>query len=712
MKTLVLTEKPSVAREIGRVLGCNKTSNGGLIGDRYIITWALGHLITLAMPEEMNKDWKSWNESTLPMIPRRFETRVISNTSKQFSNVKAFMKSSEVSELIIATDAGREGELVARWIIDKVGFNKPMKRLWISSMTDSAIKAGFRNLVNASNYDRLYYAAVARAEADWLVGLNVTRALTVKYNASLSAGRVQTPTLSLIVEREKEIRKFISKPYYQINLNAFGVDFVMVKNNNPISIYNKEEVEQTLLEVKKTNFKVLEVKKTLKHEVPPLLYDLTSLQQDANKIYGYSAKQTLNIVQQLYEQHKYLTYPRTDSKYLSKDMYNTIKERLINASYGEYVKYANEIIKNGIPNNKRIFDDSKVSDHHAIIPTELKCIINSLEPEEINIFNLVLKRFLAAFMPDYEYVTYSALIGNDKYQFRQTFSFPQNFGWKALYNKEESNQSIINKLQEGLNVSNCKINYKEHKTTPPDRYTEATLLYAMEHAGKFTNDKEEQLALEESSGIGTPATRADIIERIFSAGYVKLIGKSIHPTEKGMQLIDLVPDTLRKVSLTAKQELSLDKISKGKMNKDGFIKEMVTFTKSLTDEVLNSSNKFKHDNMTAKKCPDCGKALLDITNKFGKVLACIDKECGYKKNVYKISNLRCPTCHHQLKQIGDKESGFFQCDCGFKEKCESFFGHLKDSKQGMNKKDLRKYIDKQEKEVPKNNPFADLFKNE
>jgi DNA topoisomerase-3 len=285
-------------------------------------------------------------------------------------------------------------------------------------------------------------------------------------------------------------------------------------------------------------------------------------------------------------------------------------------------------------------------------------------------------------------------------------------GWKIVYNKEETNQSLINKIQEGLNVTDYKINYKEHKTTPPDRYNEATLLYAMEHAGKYTSNKEEQLALEESSGIGTPATRADIIERIFSAGYVKLVGKSIHPTEKGMQLIDLVPEALRKVSLTAKQELSLDKISKGKMNKDGFIKEIVSFTKTLTDEVLNSSSKFKHDNMTAKKCPDCGKALLDITNKFGKVLACIDKECGYKKNVYKISNLRCPTCHHQLKQIGDKETGFVQCDCGFKEKCESYFNHLKDSKQGMNKKDLRKYIDKQEKEVPKNNPFADLFKNE
>ena len=457
---------------------------------------------------------------------------------------------------------------------------------------------------------------------------------------------------------------------------------------------------------------MLELKKTNKREIPPLLYDLTSLQQDANKLYGYSAKQTLNIVQQLYEQHKYLTYPRTDSKYLSSDMYNTIKERLINSTYGEYSKYANLIIKNGITNSKRIFDNSKVNDHHAIIPTEMKCIINSLDTEEANIYTLVLKRFLAVFMDDYEYLTYSIIIGNDKYQFRQTFSETVNMGWKSIYNKDENIVTIVNKINNGMSVDSFSISYKESKTTPPERYTEATLLYAMEHAGKYTNNKLEQQALEDSSGIGTPATRAEIIERIFSAGYVKLVGKSIHPTDKGMQLIELVPQPLRQVSLTAKQELSLEQISKGKLYKDGFIKDIINFTKELTSEVMNSTNKYQHDNMTAKKCPECGKPLLDLTNKFGKSLACIDKECGYKKTIYKISNLRCPTCHHQLKQVGDKESGFFQCDCGFKEKCESFFNHLKDSKQGMNKKDLRKYIEKQDKEVPKNNPFTDLFKNE
>ena len=705
MKTLVLTEKPSVAREIARVLGCSINKNGGIIGNKYIVTWALGHLVTLAMPEEINPQWKNWDETTLPMIPRKFETRVIGSTSKQFNCVKSFLKSEEV---VNACDAGREGELVARWIIDKVGFKKPMKRLWISSMTDKAIKEGFKTLVDAKNYNRLYDAAVARACADWLVGLNVSRALTCKFNASLSAGRVQTPTLSLIVEREKEIRSFSPKTYYHINLKAYGSVFVLYKKGNPLSIYNKEETIKLISELKNNKIICKEVKSTIKHEVPPLLYDLTTLQQDANKLFGFSAKYTLDIVQKLYEHYKYLTYPRTDSKYLTFDMISTIKERLLNGSYGEYVKYVNEVINKGISNSKRIFDNSKVSDHHAIIPTEQKCIPGMLESDELKIYNLVLKRFIAAFMSNYEYVSNAVVLECGDYEFRTSFTEVKNLGWKVLYDlSNECNKPLV--IKKGDTVIG-ELSYKELVTTPPERYTEATLLYAMEHAGKFTSNEKEKVALEESSGIGTPATRAEIIDRIFKAGYVKLNGRSIHPTEKGIQLIDLVPSELKSVSLTAQQELSLDKISKGKLNYHNFIEEMTVFTKELTNSVLVSNFKFHHDNATTHKCPNCGKLLLDVTNNFGKSLVCKDKECGYKKHIYKLSNLRCPTCHKKLKQIGDKESGFFQCECGFKEKCESFFNHLKESKQGMNKKDVKKYLDKQEKDIPKHNPFADYFK--
>lgn len=713
MKTLVLTEKPSVAREIARVLGCKNNRNGGIVGDKYIITWALGHLVTLSMPEDINKEWKNWNDQSLPMIPDKFQTKVISNTSKQFNAVKAFMKDPEVKELVIATDAGREGELVARWIIEKVGFKKPMKRLWISSMTDSAIKDGFNNLKDAKNYISLYNAAVARAEADWLVGLNVTRALTCKYNASLSAGRVQTPTLSLIVERENEIKKFVSKLFYTINLKIGNTDFTYIKNNNPLHIFNKEEAIKIINDMRLSNFSVLEVKETKKYDVPPLLYDLTSLQQDANKIYSFSAKHTLDLVQSLYEQHKYLTYPRTDSKYLSGDMYSTIKERIQNACYGDYKKYSNMILNKGISNSKRIFDDTKVSDHHAIIPTELKPNINNLSIDEKKVYDLVLKRFVSVFLPNYEYKTTSIIIGNDKYQFKATGSVKVVDGWQEIYKNSSliDNVSSIPLLRKNDRVENKDINYKEGKTMPPERYTEATLLYAMEHALKYTDNLQEKEALSLSSGIGTPATRAEIIERIFSAGYVKLVGRSIYPTEKGNQLIMLAPKELKTVSLTAQQELSLNLISKGKLKKDDFVNEIIGFTKKITNEVLESNHKYHHDNATTSKCPNCGKVLLDVTNKFGKSLTCIDKECGYKKVIYRISKLRCPTCHHLLKQIGEGEKSYFQCDCGFKEKCSRFFEQLNDNKQNMNKKEVRKLLEKQDKEIPSNNPFADLFKN-
>lgn len=712
MKTLVLTEKPSVAREIARVLGCNKNANGGIIGDKYIVTWALGHLVTLAMPEDINKEWKTWNESHLPMIPNKFETKVIGSTSKQFNNVKAFMKDPSVEKLVIATDAGREGELVARWIINKIGFKKPMMRLWISSMTDSAIKQGFKNLKDAKEYYRLYEAALARAEADWLVGLNISRALTCKYNASLSAGRVQTPTLSLITQREEEIKNFIPKTYYLISLKVKNNDFILIKNNNPHHIFNKDECLQIINSIKKSTLKVIDIKNTNKSEFPPLLYDLTSLQQDANKLYGFSAKHTLDLVQSLYEVHKILTYPRTDSKYLSTDMYNTIKDRIKNSSYGEFGKYANVIINGNINNSKRIFDNSKVSDHHAIIPTELRPNINNLETDEKRIYDLVIKRFLAAFLPNYDYLSSTVIIGSDEYTLKANGVKIIKDGWKELYKNSTliEEEGMISSFTKGEIVDSKNVNYKEAKTTPPDRYTEATLLYAMEHAGKYVENQEEKQALQDSSGIGTPATRAEIIERIFSAGYVKLVGRSIHPTEKGMQLVSLVPEKLKSVSLTARQELKLNLISKGKLKKEGFILEIIDFTKKQTSEVLNSTSKYHHDNLSTSKCPTCGKKLLDVTNKYGKSLCCMDKECGYKKNIYKISKLRCPNCHRFLKQIGEKEKAFFGCDCGFKEKCEKFFSNLKENNQGMNKKELRKVLEKQDKEIPTNNPFADLFK--
>lgn len=713
MKKLILTEKPSVARDIARILGCNENKNGGIIGKDYIVTWALGHLVTLKLPEDINKDWQEWNLNNLPMIPKEFSTKVIPNVSKQFNCVKDFMNDSNISELIIATDAGREGELVARWIIEKVGFKKPMKRLWISSLTDAAIKNGFSHLVDYRVYDRLYEAAASRAKADWLVGLNISRALTCKYNASLSAGRVQTPTLSLIVEREKEINNFKAIPYYTISLKAYQKDFQLVKNNNVIKYFNKNEALSICEKIRNSKIYVKELVEKEKREVPSLLYDLTTLQEDANKLYSFSAKYTLDIVQRLYEEKKYLTYPRTDSKYLSKDMYQTIKERLLACSYHNFQKIVQQILEKPLTNSKRIFDNSKVTDHHAIIPTEIKPNIMNLSTDEERIYDLVVRRFLMVFMNDYEYLSTTLYVGNDDFLFKTSGKQTINQGFKVLLKNDDA---INNKLDKdtykiGNTVANFNVIINELKTTPLERFTEATLLDAMEHAGRFTTNTKEKQALENASGIGTPATRAEIIERIFDAGYVKLVGKTIYPTLKGMQLIELVPSSLKTVSLTANQEMSLEEISKGKKDSKTFIDEIILFTKDNVKMIKESQSRYQHDNMTNSKCPNCGKKLLDITNKFGKMLVCMDKNCGYKKNIYRNVNLRCPNCHKTMKQYGENDNSTLECSCGYKEKTKKFFEKIKDNNQGMSKKQLNKYIDNQNKEIPTNNPFADLFKN-
>lgn len=712
MKKLILAEKPSVAREIARVLGCKQNMNGAISGSNYIVTWALGHLVTLATPEELSKEWQVWKLETLPMIPEKFETRVIKETSKQFQNVKALLKSNEVSELIIATDAGREGELVARWIINKVGFNKPIKRLWISSMTDKAIKDGFNNLKDAKLYNNLYNSAESRAIADWLVGLNVTRALTCKYNAQLSAGRVQTPTLAMITAREEEINKFIPKEYYQIILKIKGVEFIYQENNQDIRLFDKDKALKLVEQIKREKIIVSDIKRTNKHELPPLLYDLTTLQQDGNRLYSLTPKNTLDIIQKLYEVDKYLTYPRTDSKYLSDDMYDTIKERLNTITNPEYQKYVKEILSKQLSKSKRIFDNSKVSDHHAIILTEQKTNLYNLTLNEKRIYDLVMKRFISAFMSDYIYdlITIDIKAGNIHFRGRGKKEIDK--GFKRVYQNGELEEELISVIPEfkvGEVFTGVEITIKKGMTKAPDRYTEATLLAAMEHPGRFVDSSTLQKVLEQVSGIGTPATRADIIERIFSAGYVELKGKSIYPTEKGKQLISLVPANLKSPALTANWELRLAKIEKGTDNKQSFIKDMEENTKELVNEVLQHDYKYRHDNATREKCPNCGKILLEVTNKYGTSLVCVDRECGYRKVISKNTNFMCPNCKRKMQEIVSKDKTILICKCGHKENKESFLTKLNDKKGEMNKKSLDNYLRNQKKEIPSNNPFLDIF---
>jgi DNA topoisomerase-3 len=712
-KSLVLAEKPSVGREIARILGCNQSRDGHIVGNQYIVTWALGHLVTLADPEFYGDHWKEWKLETLPMIPNRMELVIMKETSKQYNVVRSLLQSSEVSELIIATDAGREGELVARWIVEKARFQKPMKRLWISSLTDKAIRDGFHNLKPAKDYENLFYSARSRSIADWLVGLNVTRALTCKHNASLSAGRVQTPTLAMIVEREAEIKKFIPKDYYQITAKAGGIAFTHLDQSNQSRIFNKEAADEVVRKVKNANMTIMDIKQTVKSESPPLLYDLTELQRDANRLYAFSAKKTLGLVQRLYENYKYLTYPRTDSKCLSEDMFSTIPDRIKQVGFGEFGAVSRQLLKSPIKKTKRVFDNAKVTDHHAIIPTEENVNESVLDMDEKKVYYLVVKRFLSVFLEDYIYEQTNILATAEKEMFKASGKVVKSSGWKSLYGtvsadeeEEDDSQTLpVVRLKDTYRINS--IESKKYQTLPPKRYTEATLLTAMEHPGKFIDDAKMKEIIEKASGIGTPATRADIIERIFSANYVELRGKEIAPTSKGIQLINLVPENMKSPLLTAQWEQQLTLISEGKKRPEVFIKDMEQYAKDLVKDVSQADTAFRHDNMTKTPCPTCGKLLLEVSNKHGKSLVCQDRACGFRKNLTKVSNARCPVCHKNLEIIGSEDKRTYVCKCGFKEKYESFNTKLDERKKDLSKKDVEVYIKKIQNEIPAYSPFAE-----
>ncbi|NSA88579.1 DNA topoisomerase-3 [Clostridium beijerinckii] len=556
----------------------------------------------------------------------------------------------DVSDIVIATDAGREGELVARWILEKSGVKKPLKRLWISSQTEKAILDGFRNLKPGAAYENLYKAAVCRAEADWLVGLNVTRALTCKYNAQLSAGRVQSPTLSMIVLREDEIRNFKPKTYYTLEGKTRGFNLAWVNKDNNSRIFDEEFANKVASKLKNSEGKIVNINEANKKKFSPALYDLTELQRDANKIWGYSAKQTLNIMQRLYENYKILTYPRTDSRYITTDIVATIPDRLKAISIGEYRIVAEELLKGKIIGNKSFVDNSKVSDHHAIIPTEQKPNLALLSSEERKIYDLVVKRFLSVMLPPFEYIqtTIEAEVQGEKLVAKGKVIKAK--GWKKLYDRleedsdeEEIKEQVLPTVSIGDSIRVESVNIKKGETKPPARFTEATLLSAMESPHKYINvSKEAAKTLGETGGLGTVATRADIIEKLFNSFVIEKKGKEIIPTSKGKQLMELVPKDLKSPLLTAKWESQLDEISKGKRDDHSFIKEMKNYSVALVEDVKGTNNKFVHDNKTGKKCPNCGKYLLEVKGKNGVMNVCQDRECGYRESVARVTNARCP----------------------------------------------------------------------
>lgn len=697
-KTLVLAEKPSVGRELARVLGCGKSGNGYLEGERYIVTWALGHLVTLADPDVYDKKYEKWDMQDLPMLPQNMKLVVIPESRRQFQAVSSLMKRGDVDELIIATDAGREGELVARWIMIKAGWKGKTRRLWISSQTDKAIKDGFRQLKPASDYDNLFRSAQARSEADWLVGLNVTRALTCKYNAQLSAGRVQTPTLALIVRREEEIRKFTPREFWGITAKLSGFTATWRDNGKNAQTFDKAHAEAVLKKLQGQQAVLTKVERQRKITPPPAAYDLTELQRDANKKYAYSAKETLSLMQSLYERHKLLTYPRTDSRYISQDVVPTLPERLRSCMVDEYKPLAQEIYRNKPLKTKYLVNDAKVTDHHAIIPTEEQPQLYDLSGPERNIYDLVVRRFLAVLMEPYEYeeVRLTMTIGGEIFTAKGNRVLNQ--GWKAAYNRsfqleeEDGDEQTQNlpALAQGQKLPVASAALKPGKTSPPARYTEATLLSAMEHPAGQVADKSLSRILEETSGLGTPATRADIIEKLFSTFYVERRGKELVPTSKGVQLIELAPEELRSAELTARWEDRLSDIAKGKAKDAEFVAEMRKYAAQLVTEVKASDKTYRHDNQTRTPCPDCGKYLLRVKGKRGEMLVCPDRECGYRRSLSQTTNARCPNCHKKMELRGEGEKQMFACVCGYREKLSDF--KKRRANAGAGKRDVRKYL--------------------
>lgn len=617
MKSLVIAEKPSVGKDIARVLGCRKSADGCLEGDKYIVTWAFGHLVELAAPEEYDKKYKDWNMADLPMMPEPFKLEVIGKTAKQFGVVKRQLFRNDVKDIVIATDAGREGELVARFILMKAGCRKPLKRLWISSVTDRAIKEGFSRLRDGREYNHLRDAAMCRAEADWLVGLNATRALTCKYNAQLSCGRVQTPTLAIIAKREEEIRNFRPKAYWGLTARTSKPALTLTwqdKKSGGMRSFDRDRMEGLQKSLRDQQVRITKVKKTPKKTMAPLLYDLTELQRDANKRFGYSAKETLNIMQRLYENHKVLTYPRTDSRYLSSDVADTIHDRLAACGTGPYRKLAGKLSKNVWTKKASFINDGKVTDHHAIIPTEQFVQLQNMTSEERKIYDLVVRRFLAVLYPaaEYDETVITAEIGGEIFTARgKVMRTP---GWREVYESaDESGLSgtggyldeedgdedgegpqnervkaqTLPDLREGDVIGPAGISLTEGKTKPPAPFNEATLLSAMENPVRYMESGDRAMAktLGETGGLGTVATRADIIEKLFSGFMLEKKGKDICLTSKAKQLLRLVPEDLRKPELTAQWEMRLSKIAEGEMKRDAFMEDIRTYTKDIVEEI-------------------------------------------------------------------------------------------------------------------------------
>lgn len=628
-KILVIAEKPSVGRDIAKVLGCKQKGEGCIIGEHYIVTWAVGHLITLLEPEDYDIKYKKWSYNTLPIIPEQMKIKPIKKTKKQFDMVKKLMNSKDIDSLICATDSGREGELIFRYIYEAANCKKPFKRLWISSMTDAAIKKGFDTLKLGKEYDALYHSARCRSEADWLVGMNATRAYTIRYNVLLSIGRVQTPTLSILVYRQKEINEFVPKDYWEVKAKFKGFEGTWIDmKSSETKLFEEKKAIEIVNKVKNKTVKVEEISEEAKKQPPPLLYDLTELQRDGNKKFGFSANKTLSIAQDLYEKKKMITYPRTDSRYVSSDMIPVLKTTLEKLNIPPYHRFVNNILnKNELPITKRIVDDNKVTDHHAIIPTDSVPSLNKLSEEEKKIYGLIVKRFFAVFYPNYEYTITKIITDIENEHFISKGKTISQLGWMLFYkndSKKNEEEQELPILKKGDSVKVLDAIVEKKQTSPPKPYTEASLLSAMENAGRFVEDEELKEQLKDN-GLGTPATRASIIERLIHVGYVNRKGKALHPTEKGMKLIEIVPKELKSPETTGKWERGLSSISKSKMEPKKFMDSIIRYVHFIINESSKLDTKVSFPEEIQKKaakksiligkCPLCKKGEINENTK-------------------------------------------------------------------------------------------------
>lgn len=673
-KTLIITEKPSVAMDIAKVLPENfNRQDGYLEGDTKIISWAVGHLIELAMPQDYNAKYEKWDIEDLPIIPEQFILKPKSATVKQLNILKNLLQRTDITNIINACDAGREGELIFRYIMQYTNCTKPHQRLWLSETTDKAVRNAFNNLKGSSEVENLSKAAIARSQADWLVGLNATRAYTTKNFTKLSVGRVQTPTLAILVNRELEIENFKPTTYFEIEAD-FGYKAKWFKNNlDRFSI--KAEAEAVFKKFLKNDKGIItKVEEKELRENPPMLYNLNDLQKDANKILGLTANQTLEVAQNMYE-NKLITYPRTDCRHLSTALADTMGDRLNalkNTELAEFIEQATEDIRG----KKRYVDDSKITDHTAIIITDNKVDLNSLSENEKQVYLLVARRTLAIFFPNSVTKKVEIITSCQNETFLTKGSVILMQGWRRLIKDEEKDDNILPNVQEGQEVILDDISLLEKETSPPKRFTEGDLLSAMENVSKRIQDEELKEVMT-GKGLGTPATRAGMIERLINVGYVERKKKLLVPTEKGKYLISIVSEEMANPETTAEWEYTLLEIEKGNYSDKEFLNNIKQFTLDIVNEVKNMEIKkdFKKDIISIGNCPLCNRPVIENKKGYG----CSGYKEGCKFVVWKEVAGKKVSEAQAVKLIKDGKTGLIK---GFKsKKGNDFDAHLKYDKQ-------------------------------